>query len=53
MIIGVKFIKKPNMVQVIGHRNQALINSEIQKKRMYKIGATIGKTYIRTINLKI
>jgi len=41
------------MVQVIGHKNQALISSKIQKKRMRKIGVTIRKTCTGITNPKI
>ena len=54
MTTVVKFIKKPSMVQVIGHKNQALISLKTQKKkRMHKTGITIGKTCTGIMNLKI
>ena len=42
------------MAQAIGHKSQALINSETQKKkkRMQKIDFGAAKIYTETINLK-
>jgi len=41
------------MAQVIGHKNQALINSKAQqKKRIQKIDFGMAKTCMGTINLK-
>jgi len=53
MTIGVKFMKKLSMVQVIHHRNQALMSSKIHKKKMCKIGITMGKTCMGIMNLRI
>jgi len=41
------------MAQVIGHRNQALISSKTQKKKMCKTGAIIKKICTEMINPKI
>jgi len=53
MTIVVKFMKKPSMAQVTDYRNQALISSKIQKKRMHKIGVFMGKTCMGIMNLRI
>ena len=50
MTMNVKFMRKPSTAQVIGHKNQALISSEVQKKRISKIGFTMGKICMGTTN---
>ena len=51
--MDVKFIKKPNIMQVIDYRNQALISSKTQRrKKTQKIKFGIVKIYMKTINLK-
>jgi len=53
MTIVVKFMKKPSTVQVISHKNQALISSKVQRKRISKIGFIMGKIYTETTNPRI
>jgi len=51
--MDVKFMKKPSTAQVIGHKNQALISSKTQKKRISKIGFIMEKICIGMMNPKI
>jgi len=41
------------MMQVIGHRNQALMSSKAQKKKMHKTGVIMGKICTGITNLRI
>ena len=52
IITAVKFIKKPSTVQVIGHKNQALISLETQKKkkRIWKIDFGTARICMEIIN---
>jgi len=52
MTIVVKFMKKPSIMQVISHKNQALTSSKVQK-RINKIGFIMGKIYMGMMNPRI
>jgi len=53
MTTVIKFMKKPNMAQVISHKNQALISSKTQqKKKIQKIDFGITKMCTEIINPK-